>query len=380
MAEKLTEGTDRRQWPDANQWVIHGTFQRHGYCGPHDCRLKRCLWPTVFSSLVCIALLVLSLARPHATQGETTKLVVAYSSPAATFCPGWIAKREGIFAKYNLDVEMVLMQGPSTYMPALASGNIQVMYGGGTAISRAIGTGSFDLVVLATETRYIPLRLMVNASIRNPMDLKGKKLGVGRAGLDEYASLLYIEKIGLVPGKDVQLVYMAGGIPNRATAMKQGLVDGVTVNPPNEYELEKAGYHELANFLDFKMPYAGVPHTVSKVFRDRNRKVVEDYITALVEGMHIFRTSRETGYRAITESTRQKDPVILERTYDSYLKQYDAIGGLPFPWQSGIEGMITGFHERFNPQGIKNRDARPYLDPSFVQKAAERLKLDKSRQ
>jgi ABC-type nitrate/sulfonate/bicarbonate transport system substrate-binding protein len=333
----------------------------------------------VFIAL-CVALLVLIFSGRHAAQGETTKLVVAYSSPAATFCPGWIAKREGIFAKYHLDVEMVLMQGPSTYMPALASGNIQVMYGGGTAISRAIGTGGFDLVVVATETRYIPLRLMVHPSIRNPMDLKGKKLGVGRAGLDEYASLLYIEKIGLVPGKDVQLVYMAGGIPNRATAMKQGLVDGVTVNPPNEYELEKAGYHELANFLDFKMPYAGVPQTVSKVFRDRNRKVVEDYITAIVEGMHIFRTNRETGYRAITESTRQKDPVILERTYDSYLKQYDAVGGLPFPWQSGIEGMITGFHERFNPQGIKNRDARPYLDPSFVQKAAERLKLDKSRQ
>ena len=324
-----------------------------------------------------VSLLVLSFSGFHSAHGEATKLIVAYSSPAATFCPGWIAKREGLFAKYNLDVEMVLMQGPSTYMPALASGNIQVMYGGGTAVSRAIGTGGFDLVVVATETRYIPLRMMVNASIRSPMDLKGKKLGVGRAGLDEYASLLYIEKIGLVPGKDVQLVYMAGGIPNRASAMKQGLVDGVTVNPPNEYDLEKAGYRELANFLDFKMPYAGVPQTVTKLFRDRNRKVVEDYITAVVEGMQIFRTNRETAYRAIFESTRQKDPVILERTYDSYLKQYDSIGGLPFPWQTGIEGMITGFHERFNPQGIKNRDARPYLDPSFVQKAAERLKLDK---
>jgi hypothetical protein len=31
---------------------------------------------------------------------------------------------------------------------------------------------------------------------------------------------------------------------------------------------------------------------------------------------------------------------------------------------------------RFNPQGIRNRDAKLYLDPSFVQKAAERLKLD----
>jgi len=324
-----------------------------------------------------LTLALLLILPPIAVHGEATKLVVAYSSPAATFSPGWIAKRQGIFAKYNLDVEMVLMQGPSTYMPALASGNIQVMYGGGTAISRAIGTGGFDLIVLATETRYIPLRLMVNPAIRNPMDLKGKKLGVGRAGLDEYGSLLYLDKFGLVPGKDVQLVYLAGGIPNRATAMKQGLVDGVTVNPPNEYDLEKAGYRELANFLDFKMPYAGVPQTVTKAFRDRNRRAVEDYITAIVEAMQLFRSNREIGYKAIIEATRQKDPVILERTYDSYLKQYDAINGLPFPWQAGIEGMITGFHERFNPQGIKNHDARAYLDSSFVQRAAERLKLDK---
>lgn len=314
---------------------------------------------------------------PTTTNGQTTKLVVAYASPAATFSPGWIAKREGLFAKNHLDVEMVLMQGPSTYMPALASGNIQVMYGGGTAISRAIGTGGFDLVVLATETRYVPMRLMVVPPIRSAMDLKGKKLGVGRAGLDEYAALLYLDRIGLVPGKDVQLVYMAGGIPTRASAMKQGLVDGVIVNPPNEYELEKAGYFELANFLDYKIPYAGVPQTVMKPFRDRNRRALEDYIGAIVEAMQLFRAHRDIGYRAIAEATRQKDPVILERTYESYAKQYEAIAGLPFPWQAGIEGMITGFHERFNPQGIKNRDARPYLDASFVQKAAERLKLDK---
>jgi NitT/TauT family transport system substrate-binding protein len=308
--------------------------------------------------------------------GEMTKLIVAYASPAATFCPGWIAQREGIFAKHNLNVEMVLMQGAATYMAALASGNIQVLYGGGTAVSRAIATGGFDLLVIASETRYVPLRMMANSSIRNPADLKGKKLGAGRAGLDEYATILYLERVGLAPGKDVQLVYMAGGVPNRVAAMKQGLIDGVAVNPPNEYELEKAGFHELANFLDFKMPYAGVPHTISRVFRDKNRKVVENYTTAIVEGMQIFRTNKQAAFKAITELTRQKDPLLLERTYESYSKQYDAIGGLPVPWESGIESMITGFHERFNPQGIKNRDARPFLDPSFVQRAGERLKLN----
>jgi len=322
--------------------------------------------------------LLLCFGHCEWASAQATKLVVAYASPAATFCPGWIAKREGIFSKYGLDVEMVLMQGASMYMPALTSGNIQVLYGGGTAVSRAIATGGFDLTVIATETRYVPLRLMVNATIQSPAQLKGKRLGAGQAGLDEYATILYLEKIGLVPNKDVQLVYLAGGVPSRAAAMKQGLIDGVAVNPPNEYELEKAGYRELVNFLDLKMPYAGVPHTVTRAFRDKNRKVVEDYMTAVIEGMQIFRTNREKAYKAIFELTRQKDPVLLERTYDSYMRQYDAIGGVPFPWQAGIESMITGFHERFNPQGIRNRDAKGFVDPSFVQRAAERLKLGKS--
>ena len=321
--------------------------------------------------------LFMFLADWETADGQMTKLVVAYASPAATFCPGWIAKREGIFAKYGLDVEMVLMQGASMYMPALTSGNIQVLYGGGTAVSRAIAAGGFDVVVVATETRYVPLRLMVNPAIQTPAQLKGKKLGAGQAGLDEYATILYLEKLGLTPNKDVQLVYLAGGVPSRAAAMKQGLIDGVAVNPPNEYDLEKAGFRELANFLDFKMPYAGVPQTVSRTFRDKNRKVVEDYMTAVIEGMQIFRANRDKAYKAIFELTRQKDPALLDRTYDSYMKQYDAIGGVPLPWEAGIESMITGFHERFNPQGIKNHDAKPFVDPSFVQRAVERLKLGK---
>jgi ABC-type nitrate/sulfonate/bicarbonate transport system substrate-binding protein len=292
---------------------------------------------------------ILLLADFQVARGQMTKLTVAYVSPAATFAPGWIAKREGIFAKYNLDVELVLMQGASVYMPALANGNIQVLYGGGTAVSRAIATRDFDVIVIATETRYVPLRMMVNASIRNPADLKGKKIGAGLAGLDEYATLLYLEKLGFVAGKDVQMVYLAGGIPSRAAAMKQGLIDAVAVNPPNEYELEKAGYRELVNFLDFKMPYAGVPHSVSRSFRDRSRQVVEDYMTAQVAGMQLFRANKQIAFKAIVELTRQKDLVILERTYDTYTKQYDAIGGYPLPWQAGIESMITGFHERFNP-------------------------------
>ncbi len=87
----------------------------------------------------------------------------------------------------------------------------------------------------------------------------------------------------------------------------------------------------------------------------------------------IFQLSLECDPR-IDPEIRSGDP---ERTYDTYSKQYEAIDGLPFPWQAGIERMINGFLERFNPQGIKNREASVSLDPSFVQRAAERLKLGK---
>ena len=81
--------------------------------------------------------------------------------------------------------------------------------------------------------------------------------------------------------------------------------------------------------------------------------------------------------RSIVQITRQKDPIVLDKTYRANLQQYEAIQGLPFPWQEGIESMINGFHARFTPALVKNRDARPYLDPSFVQRAVDRLGLVK---
>ena len=80
-------------------------------------------------------LFILSVLFPLAARGQVTKLNVAYASTTTNFSIAWLAKLEGIFRKHDLDVELILMQGPSTYLPALLSNNIQVLYGGGTAVS-----------------------------------------------------------------------------------------------------------------------------------------------------------------------------------------------------------------------------------------------------
>ena len=302
------------------------------------------------ATIAALAVYLALLAPAHA---QPTKLNVAYTSTTTNFLIAWLAKLEGIFRKYNLDVELILMQGPSTYLPALLSGNVHILHGGGTAVSRAIAAADPNIIVIGTETRYVPLRMMVAPSIKTAADLKGKKLGVGRAGLDEYATLFYLEKNNLIPNKDVTLIYATGGILARAAQMKQGLYDGMAIPPPNEIELEKQG------------------------FRDKNQRVLTDFMTAITEAIQVYRKNRDAGYRSIIQITRQNDPVLLEKTYKANLQQYDAIQGLPFPWQEGIESMINGFHARFSPALVKNRDARPYLDPSFVQQAVDRLGLTK---
>lgn len=317
------------------------------------------------------------LATASLAGAQPTKLNVAYTSTTTNFSIAWVAKLEGLFRKHNLDVELILMQGPSTYLPALLSGNVHVLYGGGTAVSRAIATADPNVIVIGSETRYVPLRMMVTPNIKTAADLKGKRLGVGRAGLDEYATLFYLERNNLVPNKDVALVYTQGGIMARAAQMKQGLYDGMAIPPPNEIELEKQGFRELAYFFDLRMSYAGIPYTVTREFRDKNPRVLTDFMTAITEAIQLYRKNKEVGYRSIVQITRQNDPTVLEKTYRANLQQYDAIGGLPFPWQEGIESMINGFHARFTPALVKNRDARPYLDPTFVQRAVERLGLAK---
>lgn len=222
---------------------------------------------------LCIALTLCGIGLFSRAHAQPAKLNVAYTSTATNFSIAWVANLEGIFSKHGLDVELILMQGPATYFPALLSGNIHILYGGGTAVSRAIAAADPNIVVIGTETRYVPLRLMVTPSIKSAADLKGKKLGVGRAGLDEYATLFYLEKNNLVPNKDATLVYTTGGILARAAQMKQGLYDGMAIPPPNEIELEKQGFRELAYFFDLRMSYAGIPYTLTRASHQRSLRI-----------------------------------------------------------------------------------------------------------
>ena len=63
--------------------------------------------------LIFAAALLLTITTIAAAQTtKLTQLNLAYTSTTTNFSIAWVAKLEGIFRKYNLDVELILMQGP----------------------------------------------------------------------------------------------------------------------------------------------------------------------------------------------------------------------------------------------------------------------------
>jgi len=86
--------------------------------------------------LTSLFALVLS---PVASAAE--KLRVAFSVVGVASSPSWIAVEKGLWSKYGLDVELILLSGGTRSVPALVSGNVQVLIGSDIGVIQAIAQG-----------------------------------------------------------------------------------------------------------------------------------------------------------------------------------------------------------------------------------------------
>jgi len=109
---------------------------------------KRILYePKSFCGLLCL----LALARAAAADGQTTRLVVAYASPAATFVRASSPKAKGCSRATASMSNWCSCKGRRPICRRSPTATLKSF----TAVARpcrAIATGGFDLVVIATET------------------------------------------------------------------------------------------------------------------------------------------------------------------------------------------------------------------------------------
>jgi NitT/TauT family transport system substrate-binding protein len=316
-----------------------------------------------------LALLSL-LATSSDGQAQLTKLRAAYSAESSWSLATWIALDGGLYKKYGLDVDLVLIRSASTITSALIAGEAPMIQLGGNGTIQA-GLQGADTVNVLTLVPLIPQSLVVTPDIKTADDLRGKRLGVSRFGaLSDLVIRRYLRKLGLDPAKDVTIVQI-GGIPELVTAMKAGAISGGSISPPALTVAKKAGFRELSDFesLDYKYPAVTIASTRS--FIQRSRPTALNFVRGEIEGIHAIRTQKNLAINVLKKYMRINDPDILEDGYRYAVKFFQQ---RPYPTPDEVRAVLDEYKSM--PQAAHAKPEQ-FIDLSLLQELEKEKFFDK---
>ena len=106
------------------------------------------------------------------------RLTIATSALNMLTTPLWLAKDKGFFLKYGLDAETIYIPSGTMALQALLSGDIKVAMAAGSPVVNANLQGA-PIRIIAGNANFYPLAFFSSPEIRDPRDLRGKKVASG---------------------------------------------------------------------------------------------------------------------------------------------------------------------------------------------------------
>jgi NitT/TauT family transport system substrate-binding protein len=238
---------------------------------------------------------------------------VAYIKEIAPKCG--IKVEEKVFAK-GLDV-----------MQAIIAGEIDV---GTTASEAAISgraSGAPIYVVAGFAKGGARLVVRPDAGIKALRELKGKKVGVTRGGIQEVLLVAELQQAGLTadaaPGKDVQLVYLAFADLNQALLGKN--IDAMMQSEPQSSQAINKGFGvELLKPYDTPIGEPVRTMVMTEKFYNEKRPQAEKFMRCFVEATKTFIDNRAVAEKYVREVVFKGQ--ISKDDFD------DAIGNSPYTY------------------------------------------------
>ena len=243
---------------------------------------------------------------------------LSYSGTSGQNVPFWVTYEAGLFKKYGLNAELVLISGGLTNIQAVLANEIRFSYLGGASPIQAAIQGA-DIVVLATAYGLMPYGLITGGAIRSAADLKGKRAAVSRiGGIEEVAIRAAMEKLGLGP-KDLTFI-QAGPDALRIAAVQSGNAAAAALAPPALFAAAARGLHVIADLGALGVKYPTSVIAARRGYVSQDRPAAKKFLMALVEGLHLYRQKKDFAMKVMEKYTKQSDPQILSQTYDYFAK------------------------------------------------------------
>lgn len=294
--------------------------------------------------LLCGIMFVAALLAEsvHAATAKT-QLRVAYSSISGSAIVPFIALDKGLFAKYDLDVELIYVAG-SQAMQSLLSGTTPIGIQGIEPVFRVNAQGGDSVMILGLVTKP-PFSIIVRPEIKDHRELRGKPMGITRYGSSTDLLLrLTLDKWGLKPETDIPILQM-GGVPPILHGMQSKKIAGGPLSLPTLARAKQEGFRELADVADLVPEYQVAGVVTRRTFIKQQPDAVRGFLKAIGEATATFRNDAAFVKKVMRERLRIDDPLVVEETQKNYPRYMPDI---PYPSRAGV-AVIKAFLEKSEP-------------------------------
>lgn len=233
---------------------------------------------------ILLAFLLVLLLSPLVRAAPPNRVVITPSGLTERETVLFVAHDQGFFRKYDIQAEIVDVRSGSIAIAALAAGESQFYYGSASGATLGAVANGVPIVLVAGLINKLTGVFMVSPEIKNPADLKGKRVGVMSIGGGNWMfSMLALDHWGLDPKRDGISIRVIGDNAVLAQSISSGIIDACTVSYSFAAHLKRQGYRVLADLVTLAIPYQGNGMWTRRAFISQSPDVVERTLRALVE-------------------------------------------------------------------------------------------------
>ena len=240
------------------------------------------------SFIVCLTLQFSQFSLRSALSAElSNKIFIAYSAISSHNTIFWISKELGLYRKYGVDADIVLIGsgGRGLTIQAIVSGSAPLGFTSSALIISAAANGA-DTVIVMGVTNTLAYDIWTSPSIKSPQDLKGKIFGIATFGGPSHnTTLLALKHFGLDEKRDAIRLRVVGSASARVQALVAGAIDATVVDSPLAGPLRAKKFTRLGSFRELGIPFAGNALVTTRRYIKEARPNVTAIVKATLEGI-----------------------------------------------------------------------------------------------
>ncbi|MGE5303887.1 MAG: ABC transporter substrate-binding protein, partial [Alphaproteobacteria bacterium] len=255
-------------------------------------RLKK-----LFGLALVVVLAQLSFGY-RVSAADAPSLRGVYNALGGVMSPVWVAQDLGLFAKYGLQHDLNYLAA-TTAMQAIVGGTEEIGLVGNQGIDVAL-EGADAVYIAGAASRFI-FHLYGDPAIRSVADLKGKVLAATQpAASTDYAGRMLLRRYGLVPDKDVKILY-AGSSPALLSTLKTGNAAAGLMAPPITFQAEELGLKHILNVTELNIPFVFVAVVTTRKVLQQKPDAVSRYLRGYTEAISVIHRDKETAMKVMAK-------------------------------------------------------------------------------